>query len=150
MVQVAVTSDGDSLRVHVTILTEDDTTDFEVAGVDKQELGCSAAFLIQRTFDDRDYGCQESEKVKDAVEAYVQGESAFRVNSFKTALEHYGRAIDIDSTLTVAVLKYHRVHAWMMTGEQPKLPDMRTAFEVDAALLHPKDSHARGGRQAAR
>ncbi|MEE8134565.1 MAG: serine/threonine-protein kinase, partial [Gemmatimonadales bacterium] len=33
MVQVAVTSDGDSLRVHVTVLTEDNTTDFEVAGV---------------------------------------------------------------------------------------------------------------------
>ncbi len=139
MVQVGVTSYGDSLRVHVTVLTKDGTTPFDVVGVDEQEVACNAAFKIQQTFDDRVYGCRLSEKARDAREAYVDGEYAFFVNKFKTALEHYRRAITIDPTFAAAMLKYHRVHAWMMAGEQPPLLDMERAFEVDSSLLHPKD-----------
>jgi eukaryotic-like serine/threonine-protein kinase len=75
-----------------------------------------------------------------AIKAFLQGEQQFRRSNWDSALSHYERAIQLDSTFPLALRRVSAVLGWVRTGYD----SLSTAYALRAGALNhglaPRDS----------
>ena len=76
-----------------------------------------------------------------ALKAFLQGEQYFRKSAWDSALASYDRAIEQDSTFSIALVRDGLVHGWLGgTNDSLAVRDMLRAAKFNRCLLYTSDA----------